>query len=85
MKALLELTNISKYKLNEAEFQRLLGISAEWISGLQSGFAHPNSRNSENECFELIINFCVKTDALSFKNIHNFVRFTNFVKIKIKI
>jgi hypothetical protein len=42
-------------------------------------------RNSENECFELIIDFGVKADALSFKNIHNFVRFTDFVKIKIKI
>ncbi len=42
-------------------------------------------RNSENECFELIIDFGVKTDALSFKNIHNFARFTDFVKIKIKI
>jgi hypothetical protein len=45
MRALLELKNISKYKLIEAEFQRLLGMSAEWISGLQSGFAHPNKLN----------------------------------------
>jgi hypothetical protein len=29
-----------KYKLNEAESQRLLGMSAEWISGLQSGFVY---------------------------------------------
>jgi hypothetical protein len=65
-------------------FKMVLTSENCFVSEKLDGF-FLSCRNSENECFELIIDFGVKTEALSFKNIHNFVRFTDFVKIKIKI
>ncbi len=68
---------------NFFKYQRLLNFIFKFVWQFD-GFVL-SCRNSENECFELIIDFWLKTDALSFKNIHNFVRFTNFLKIKTKI